>query len=164
MRLEKCYVCSSTVYPGHGMMFVRNDAKVFRFCRSKCRKNFNMKRNPRKLKWTKAFRKAAGKELVVDSSFSFERRRNRVEKYDRDLVATTLKAMPVIAKVKAARERDFYKERMVVKVKETRKDALRELATNTELVAPLVVREAMAKKDAVMGTEREAKMVAEMAE
>lgn len=164
MRLEKCYVCSSTVYPGHGMMFVRNDAKVFRFCRSKCRKNFNMKRNPRKLKWTKAFRKAAGKELVVDSSFSFERRRNRVEKYDRDLVATTLRAMPVIAKVQSARERDFFKERMVVKVKEQRKDALRELATNTELVAPLVVREALAKKDAVMQTEKAAQRVAEMAD
>lgn len=141
MRLETCYVCSSTIYPGHGMMFVRNDSKCFRFCRSKCRTNFNMKRNPRKLRWTKAFRKAAGKELVVDSSFAFERRRNRVEKYDREVVAKTLSALPAIDKIKKARQNDFYKTRMVVRVKETRKDALRELATNTDLVQPLIVRE-----------------------
>lgn len=130
------------------MMYVRNDSKVFRFCRSKCRKNFNMKRNPRKLKWTKAFRKASGKELVIDSSFSFERRRNRIEKYDREVVAKTLRAMPVIDKVKRAREADFFKTRMVVKVKETRKDALRELASNTELVQPLIVREMLSRKSA----------------
>jgi large subunit ribosomal protein L24e len=149
MRLEKCYVCSSTIYPGHGMMFVRNDSKAFRFCRSKCRKNFAMKRNPRKLRWTKACRLSAGKELVVDTSLAFERRRQRVVKYDRDLVAATLRAMPKIAKIKHDREKDLHRTRMVVKVKETRKDALRELATNTALIMPLVVRETVPAASAI---------------
>lgn len=127
-------------------MFVRNDSKVFRFCRSKCRKNFNMKRNPRKLRWTKAFRAAAGKELVVDSSFAFERRRNRVEKYDREVVATTLRALPTIDKIKSARQKDFYKTRMVTSIKETRKDALRELATGADIVQPLIVRQKIAER------------------
>ena len=93
MRIKKCYFCSSPVYPGHGIMFVRNDSKIFHFCRSKCHKNFNLKRNPRKMKWTKAFRKSAGKEMTVDSTFDFEKRRNRVEKYDRQVMATTIRVM-----------------------------------------------------------------------
>ncbi len=89
----------------------------------------------------------------MDSTFSFERRRNRIEKYDRDLVAATLRAMPVIQKVQTARAKDFHKQRMVVRVKEIRKDALRELETNVELVRPLIVREALAKKDSVKAME-----------
>ncbi|CAD1811528.1 Ribosome biogenesis protein RLP24 [Candida parapsilosis] len=112
MRVYQCHFCSSPVYPLHGITFVRNDAKEFRFCRSKCHKAFKQRRNPRKLRWTKAFRKAAGKELVVDSTLTFAARRNVPVRYNRDLVATTLKGMSRIEEIRQKRERAFYKNRM----------------------------------------------------
>lgn len=94
---------------------MRNDGKSFRFCRSKCHKNFKMKRNPRKLKWTKAYRKNAGKEMVVDSTLQFAARRNVPVRYNRELVAKTLKAMERIDEIRSRRERVFYKKRMAGK-------------------------------------------------
>lgn len=73
-----------------------------------------MKRNPRKVRWTKAFRKAAGKEMTVDSTIDFEKRRNVPVRYDRELVQTTVKAMKRIAEIKSRRERAFFKQRMAV--------------------------------------------------
>jgi len=73
---------------------------------------FKMKRNPRKLAWTKAFRRAHGKEMVVDSTLSFAARRNVPVRYNRDLVATTLKAMQRVSEIRAKRERQFYRNRM----------------------------------------------------
>ncbi|KAH9001166.1 ribosomal protein L24e-domain-containing protein [Lactarius akahatsu] len=131
MRIEKCYFCSKSVYPGHGTAFVRNDAKVFRFCTSKCHKNFKMKRNPRKVRWTKAFRRAAGKEMVIDSTIDFEKRRNVPVRYDRDLMRSTLQAMKRIAEVKKRRENAFWKNRMATS-REKLKTHQRKLTTKRQ--------------------------------
>eukprot|EP00002_Diphylleia_rotans_P000479 TRINITY_DN10252_c0_g2_i1.p1 TRINITY_DN10252_c0_g2~~TRINITY_DN10252_c0_g2_i1.p1 ORF type:complete len:164 (-),score=42.82 TRINITY_DN10252_c0_g2_i1:264-755(-) len=140
MRLEKCYFCSSTIYPGHGVVFVRNDSKLFRFCRSKCHNNFKMKRNPRKIRWTKAFRKSNGKEMSTDTVFDFERKRNRPIKYDRDLVQTTIRAMKRIAEIKERRERDFYEKRMKNKRKTDIQNARKEIQQNIEIVRAPIAR------------------------
>jgi len=140
MRIEKCYFCSGPVYPGHGIEFVRNDCKVFRFCRSKCHKNFKLKRNPRKSKWTKAFRKSHGKEMAVDSTFEFERRRNKPMPYDRNLMTTTLKAMERVQEIKSAREQRFYDNRMKGKGAKEKTEALKDLKTGIDLIISPVVR------------------------
>ncbi|XP_047332263.1 probable ribosome biogenesis protein RLP24 [Impatiens glandulifera] len=138
MRLEKCWFCSSTVYPGHGIQFVRNDSKIFRFCRSKCHKNFKMKRNPRKVKWTKAYRRLHGKDMTQDSTFEFERKRNRPERYDRNVAENTLKAIKKIDKVRVDREARHHAKRMKGKKGQELREAHKELEQSINMVkAPI---------------------------
>lgn len=96
-----------------------------------------MKRNPRKLKWTKAFRKAAGKEMTVDSTLVFGARRNIPVKYDRELVAKTLKAMERISEIRQRRERVFYKRRMAGKRAQDLREA-RKLVSEHEHLLPVM--------------------------
>jgi large subunit ribosomal protein L24e len=114
-RIETCHLCSRPIYPSKGITFVRNDARTFRFCRSKCHKNFKMKRQPRKLKWTKTHRALRGKEMIVDQNVllsQFAKRRNVPVKYDRNLVAATMKAMERVEEIRARRERAFTRRRL----------------------------------------------------
>ena len=150
MRIETCWFCSSPCYPGHGMSFARNDGKVFRFCRPKCHKNFKRKRNPRKVKWTKSFRKTAGKEMAVDTTFEFEKRRNRPAKYDRRVVGATLRAMKKVAEIKSAREESFYKARMKPHKAALKQKVKLEIAQNIDLVAPAASRD-RAQINALLG-------------
>ncbi|XP_057441759.1 probable ribosome biogenesis protein RLP24 [Lotus japonicus] len=99
-----------TVYMGHGIQFVHDVAKIFHFCRSKCHKSFKMKRNPREVKWTKAYRRVHGKDMTKDLTFEFEKKRNRPEKYDRNVKEDVLKAISKIAKIRATREETHHKK------------------------------------------------------
>ncbi|KAJ1649286.1 ATPase-activating ribosome biosynthesis protein [Dispira simplex] len=96
--------------------------------------NFKMKRAPRKVRWTKAFRKAAGKEMTIDKSLEFEKRRNIPVRYDRELMATTLKAMKRIQDIRQRREEAFYKNRMAGHKDRERQENIREVQHNIELV------------------------------
>lgn len=136
-------------------MFVRNDSKIFRFCRSKCRKNFHMKRNPRKLKWTKSYRKSAGKEMTVDATFDFEKRRNRPEKYDRNVMAKTLKAMKEVQRIQKSREDRFYMNRMKAN-KSREKDRVKmDIEKNIDLVAPAMSKARKQIEETVLAKQRE---------
>ena len=58
MPLERkiCSFCGEEIEPGTGKMFVRKDGRILYFCSGKCEKNMiKLRRNPRKLKWTKFY-------------------------------------------------------------------------------------------------------------
>eukprot|EP00924_Labyrinthula_sp_SR-Ha-C_P015167 augustus_masked-scaffold_9-processed-gene-10.65-mRNA-1 protein AED:0.09 eAED:0.09 QI:0/-1/0/1/-1/1/1/0/176 len=136
MRIYTCFVCSGPCYPGHGITFVRNDSKVFKFCRSKCHKNFRLKRNPRKLKWTKAHRRARGKEMIIDKSLDFAKIRNRPLKYDRSLVQSTVRSIRKIDDITTARKERFWEKKQQFARLEEKVRNRKEIVQNVELVAP----------------------------
>ena len=177
MRIDTCYFCSSPCYPGHGTTFVRNDSKVraprrplrararapsfsltrpktlptpqvFKFCRAKCHRAFQKKRNPRKVKWTKASRKAAGKDLKVDATFEFEKRRNRPVRYDRDLMAATITTMKRVKEIQAARETRFHEQRFRGARASERAMQKAEIAAHVDLVRPASARIRAAERNA----------------
>ena len=134
MRIYECWFCGGPCYPGHGMTFVRNDAKVIRFCQSKCRTNYKLRRNPRKVKWTKAYRRTHGKEMTVDSTLDFVKKRNRPLKYNRARMELALRAIKRIHEIKARREKLFYENRMKMKRATELADARKDLAQNISLI------------------------------
>jgi len=146
MRIERCYFCSKPVHPGHGITFVRNDSKVFNFCASKCRRNFNKKRNPRKTRWTKAWRKSNGKELAVDSTFEFEKRRHEPVKYDRELYQKSIEAMKVVSEIRDKRETHFIMKRLEQGVRDRKAADLREVKVNLPMVRAPGARDARLDK------------------
>ena len=75
--------------------------------------------------------------MVVDTTLQFAARRNIPVRYNRDHVATTLKAMQRVSEIRAKRERVFYKNRMAGN-KEKEKAANRKLVAENEHLLPKV--------------------------
>lgn len=97
--------------------------------------------------WTKAYRKTRGKEMAVDSTFEFEKRRNRPVKYDRDLMGKTILAMQRVQEIKSKREERFHANRMKDAKVVKKSQARVEIEKSIELLAP-----AVAKREEVMRT------------
>ncbi|EEB14521.1 60S ribosomal protein L24, putative [Pediculus humanus corporis] len=134
MRIETCYFCSSRIYPGHGIQFVRNDSKIFKFCRSKCHNAFKRKKNPRKTRWTKAYRKTCGKELTVDSSFEFEKKRNIPIKYDRELWSKTVEIMKKVEEIKQKRQNNHIMNRLRKAIELEKSRDIKEVKNNIVMI------------------------------
>ena len=145
MRIETCYFCSGPIYPGHGIAFVRNDGKMFRFCRSKCHRAFKAKKNPRKIRWTKAYRKTHGKELVTDPVYDFEQIKDTAIKYNRNVWVDTIQAMEKLDKIRTERENKFFDMRMR-KAKKTKKEIIKkDLIKHEMLISDPKIREKVDK-------------------
>ncbi|HEX17519.1 MAG: 50S ribosomal protein L24e [Thermoplasmata archaeon] len=53
-----CSFCGNEIEPGTGKLYIRKDGTIYHFCSSKCQKNLlKLKRVPRKVKWTRHYKK-----------------------------------------------------------------------------------------------------------
>ena len=74
----------------------------------------------------------------MDSTFEFEKRRNRPIKYDRNLMGQTLAAMQKVKEIQTEREKRFFGDRMKDAALEKKKQARVEIEKSIELLAPAV--------------------------
>jgi len=74
--------------------------------------------------------------MTVDSTLAFAARRNVPVRYNRELVATTLKAMSRVAEIRSRRERQFYRQRMAGNRKRQLEADRKLVAENQHLLPP----------------------------
>jgi large subunit ribosomal protein L24e len=130
---------------------------MFRFCRSKCHKNFKAKRNPRKVRWTKAFRKTHGKELVVDPVYEFEKSKDTAVRYDRNVWVDTVQAMERLDKIRSDRESRFWQRRMKDAEHHKKEMIKSNLIRNETLIANPEIRQKVEEIKEEIQRKREAK-------
>ena len=119
---------------------------MFRFCSAKCNRLFKAKKNPRKLKWTKAYRAAHGKDMTVDSVLEFEQRRNVPIRYNRTLMVKTIQAMKKIDEIKGKRQERFFERRMAKAAAKKKMDIENELMKHSDLISDAKVKQFIVKK------------------
>ena len=59
--MVRCSFCGNEIEKGTGMIFVQKIGKVLHFCSSKCERNADLGRKPKKVRWTQEFKKLKGK-------------------------------------------------------------------------------------------------------
>lgn len=74
--------------------------------------------------------------MTVDSTYEFEKRRNRPVKYNRETMESTLKAMKKVSEIQSKRQDMFFKMRMRAH-KVTQREVIRaEIKKGIEILAP----------------------------
>ncbi|WP_411027224.1 hypothetical protein, partial [Salmonella sp. s54925] len=80
--------------------------------------------------------KAAGKELAVDSTFDFEKRRNVPVRYSNEGIKTTVAAMQRISEIQQKRQKQFIHNRLKTNKKLAVEADLKEVQININLIKP----------------------------
>ena len=72
--MVKCSFCRKTIETGTGIMFVKNDGRIFNFCAAKCEKHLIvLKHKPRETKWSEAYIKGVTKVDTKEESQATEK-------------------------------------------------------------------------------------------
>ncbi len=74
--------------------------------------------------------------MTVDTTFEFEKRRNRPVRYNRELMTQTLTAMKRVSEIQNKRQDLFYKMRMKAHKGKQKEEIRAEIEKGIELIAP----------------------------
>ena len=77
VKTETCSFSGLRIYPGHGILFVRGDAKSFKFINRKVKSLFTQRLNPRKLAWTVMYRRMRKKGTLEENTKKKARKVNK---------------------------------------------------------------------------------------
>lgn len=111
------------------------------------------------MRWTKAWRRSHGKELMFDKSLEFEKRRMEPVRYNRDLYVKTVQAMKKIEGIRARREKAFIENRIKQAKKNNREVIERELMKHVELIKNKDLKTELKKKKVEIWEKENAKIV-----
>ena len=73
--MVKCSFCSRHIEIGRGLIYV-GPSRIFNFCSSKCRKNYELGREPKKIAWVRKL----GKEKIDVKKEILEEAEEKAEK------------------------------------------------------------------------------------
>jgi large subunit ribosomal protein L24e len=115
--MPKCSFCQASYEFPRGLTLVLNDGKVLHFCSSKCKKNFELGRKSRKVKWIKKMKHTRA-ELIK------EIKEEAAEKEEKKEEEKELKEAQAEADKKAAEEekKEEAKEKSAEKPEEKKEE------------------------------------------
>ena len=77
VKTDTCHYSGLRIYPGHGIFFVRQDQKSFRFINRKVKSQFTQRLNPRKIAWTQLYRRMHKKGTLEETQKKKVRKVNK---------------------------------------------------------------------------------------
>merc|ERR1712151_229310 len=78
--------------------------------------------------------RAQGKEMTLDSTFNFEKKRLTPTRYNRNLMVKTVKAMQIVDKIRTVRKERFHKQRLATQLKKRMTSVQKEAARGVNLL------------------------------